>query len=503
MPAPDVKITQLEDKLLKDMAMNTSMARLSVSGSGPALPLRPSYGNKGKEVTLWANYFRLEIKTVVLYKYTLEVTKVPEEGTGSGVKIPEPKGRKLERIIGLGLPLVGEGIPIVSEYKSKIVSTRLLELPSNKTIAVPYTDEGRNSKYEIKFVDPTEVSVGDLLSFLSNMQNPSASFPVFADVIDAIGIVLGHYPRAHDGTASLGSSRHFPLSSTSETKALEWPDFNDIIRGYFQSVRPATGRLLLNSNVSHGVFRFSGPITQLMQRFNLNAQDGLKRFDKTITRVRAKVQVLIEKPPPGSKAPKKANSSASKGPAMPAGVARIKESVICGLADPRDGSGDDRPKVHRFGAHPAEVTIVINAPAPHGFQAGRGYTVAEYFRIRKYATNPPQRSLLMCDTGYKYEVSSKLPLINTGTKKKPVYLPAELVEIIPGQALRRKTTPDETRQMIEFSCRSPFANATSIVTKGRSCLGLDNSPWLVRIPTDLLFDPVTHRLPEQVWHNRR
>jgi eukaryotic translation initiation factor 2C len=65
--------------------------------------------------------------------------------------------------------------------------------------------------------------------------------------------------------------------------------------------------------------------------------------------------------------------------------------------------------------------------------------------------------------------------VNVGTKQRPIYMPAELVDVNPGQALRRKTTAEETRQMIEVACRSPAANALSITTFGRSVLGLDDN----------------------------
>ena len=68
--------------------------------------------------------------------------------------------------------------------------------------------------------------------------------------------------------------------------------------------------------------------------------------------------------------------------------------------------------------------------------------------------------------------------MNVGSRNNPVYMPAELVTILDGQPLRRKLTPNETRDMINFSCRSPFANATSISTFGRQVLGLDTSEIL-------------------------
>ncbi len=77
-------------------------------------------------------------------------------------------------------------------------------------------------------------------------------------------------------------------------------------------------------------------------------------------------------------------------------------------------------------------------------------------------------------------MNPKYPVVNVGSKVRPVYMPAEFVKVIDGQPLRRKTTPEETRGMINFSCRSPFANATSISTYGRQVLGLDSPELLSR-----------------------
>lgn len=60
-------------------------------------------------------------------------------------------------------------------------------------------------------------------------------------------------------------------------------------------------------------------------------------------------------------------------------------------------------------------------------------------------------------------------------------MPAEAVEIIPGQPLQRKLNAQETATLIKFACRSPVANAISITTFGRKSLQLDNNTKLVRV----------------------
>ncbi|KAF3018450.1 hypothetical protein E8E14_006423 [Neopestalotiopsis sp. 37M] len=464
VPKPDANVTKLEDSLIQNSQLTASMSQLSLSGSKTStefIPLRPSFGTKGKEVVLWANYFDMKVKDQALFKYSVNVAKVPGEGAKPNAKIPETKGRKLQRVLELAIGSLGNAVPIVSEFKSQIVSLKPLALPNDGVLEVLYKDEGRDEKFTVALHGPNEVPVSELLSFLSTMQATGSSFPLFEDVIDAIGVVLGHSPRARLDTASLGSSRHFPLNLSDQSIDLGRPEHNKIVRGYFQSVRPATGRVLVNVNVSHGVFRFHGPMKTYFSEYDLSSQSGLYQVNKAISKRRVKVQMLLDKNQPAtkdSKAPKKGKGSA---PAKPAGVAWIKETVCHGLATAYNGADEDRPKVSRFGARPHEVSFRINAPAPTGFAEGQWVTVAEYFKTR-----------------YDHQVNPALPVVNTGTTKRCVYTPAELVELIDGQPLRRKLTADETRDMIEFACRSPVANATSIVTTGRSALSLVNNPIL-------------------------
>jgi eukaryotic translation initiation factor 2C len=68
-----------------------------------------------------------------------------------------------------------------------------------------------------------------------------------------------------------------------------------------------------------------------------------------------------------------------------------------------------------------------------------------------------------------------LPVINVGTKDKPVYLPSEFLEVVPGQSSLKKLGPDQTAEMIRFTCRKPFLNAGSITDGSSSIFSLNNS----------------------------
>ena len=64
--------------------------------------------------------------------------------------------------------------------------------------------------------------------------------------------------------------------------------------------------------------------------------------------------------------------------------------------------------------------------------------------------------------------------MNVGSLDKPVYLPAELCEIPPGQIFGGKQSREMSQGMIKFSCRRPPQNYASIMKEGMEILGLND-----------------------------
>ena len=62
--------------------------------------------------------------------------------------------------------------------------------------------------------------------------------------------------------------------------------------------------------------------------------------------------------------------------------------------------------------------------------------------------------------------------MNTGTIADPVYHPADVCTVIPGQPSNAKLDGNQTSQMIGFAVRPPVLNAQSIVSKGFNTVGL-------------------------------
>lgn len=388
-PAPDANITQQEDKVLQDLKLESGMGQLQVSttrDSTEFMPLRPAFGNKGKPVILWANYFVLRTKPKSWYKYSLEVkVGAAVSGPRPGPGAPSgPKGRKLQNIVRLAMVQAGDGVSFVSEYKSQVISLDHLKLPDDKTIRVWYPGQEQGGReYAVEFHGPNTPDLDDLLTYVNTMRTNSTSFPVYEELVDVLGVILGHTARTNNPMATVGTNKHFPLNAESE--GLGGPAFNIIARGFFQSVRPATGRLLLNVNVAHGIFRFSGPATELIDKVNLEKKpfiQNMRDLNKALSRLGAKVKMLVDNSQSTSTPSKKGKGKSTAAPSSGSGPKHyIKETMICGLADRNDGSRDWRVIVPDLGAHPDNVRFTVKE-STLGIAAGT-YSVAEYYKLRE------------------------------------------------------------------------------------------------------------------------
>ncbi|KAI0821782.1 Piwi-domain-containing protein [Trametes gibbosa] len=89
---------------------------------------------------------------------------------------------------------------------------------------------------------------------------------------------------------------------------------------------------------------------------------------------------------------------------------------------------------------------------------GRQVSVEEFFKLKykitlRHATNLP-------------------PINCSNNPKHPVFLPAEICEIVPGQAYRGKLDGAQTSAMIRYACNTPDFNGNAIVNEGFQHLGL-------------------------------
>jgi hypothetical protein len=470
------------------------MGQLSVGSSATSaviLPVRPAFGTKGSPVTLWANYFALRLKNAQpLFKYVLTVTHVPAEDAtpkpNRGTK--QAKGAKLEAIVKAALAKLEKPGPIATEFKAQLISLKEVAVGS---VQVQYRERGRDDTetWQIAFGKPVFIHVEDLMKYLTTLKDPvnDPQFPKFASEIDALGVILGHQPRqprddddSLRNVVSIGGGRFFGGSGESANPT---GSLVSILRGYYQSVRPATGRLLLNVHVTHGVFRRHGPLSDICRELGLNQMDQVRQYEtrqgwnpahfrmerklkdlnKILARAKAKVRVFY-----GGKSRDVTKFLA--GVAMKKDAPRTKAEPTKVKAESQEDAKEEAEKEPMFThprgfpwACPYTTRFFIKEPTNAAervpsIQYNDYIQVAEYYKKR-----------------YGVIADATLPLINTGTLSRPVFMLAERIELENLQPLKTKLTPDEQSTMITFACRPAVANAQSISTTGRALLQLDGN----------------------------
>ncbi|PHH76233.1 hypothetical protein CDD82_4071 [Ophiocordyceps australis] len=458
IPDPDKKVTELENRVAKAHSSGTAKA-----GSTDIFPLRPAFGSRGDAVTLWANYFSVQFKGVVLYKYTVEFAQV---GTGSTsqdkpvdkapkagkTQTKEVKGRKLYfafcELLNT-LRATDKKLVLATEYKSQLISCQKLNLNENP-IQFRLNFESSEDKWDVleaTIHGPTEAPLDALLQYISTMDDGpgNITFPKYPDAIDALNVVLGYRPRSRlDQVSTLGSSRYFPFAEGKVLTNL----FHDsrlllAARGFFQSARLGTGRLLLNTNVTHGLFRASGKLDELYTSFRIrlalpsdaSALRDIRAFAKFLPKTRVWATFTVN------------GKSVRKSKSIHAMLVKTDFS--------RQSSSNDHPlKFHGDYLYPGPKQVEFWRNDSEG-QSG-------YISVFNHYKSKYNKTL------------KDLPLVNIGNANKPLLFPAEMVEIQPGQSVKVKLTMAETTAMLDAACRTPYENALSISNDSRKTLGLDD-----------------------------
>lgn len=450
VPVPEESVTKLEDKWAQsaDSVSVTELSeragKLGITSSNvdvtltAALPRRPAYGTTGTPVVLWANYFSMEIKSQTLFKYALKVNR---SGSDDAVV-----GKLLRTIVQKALQQVALQNPknrIVSEYKAKVVSQGKLTLPpGGGPVLVVHKGRKRPEEYQVTFSPAEDIDIGKLMQWLTTMDDRLddivPKFPKFESTIDAIGIIMGHYARSSARVVSLGASsaKFFPSEANNLRELSQLSALRNVVRGYFSSARPATGRLLLNVNVTHSTFHRSGNAMELIRallnecRVRDLRSPSLRAASRKIARIKFEVTVFDEK---GKECGVTERSILE--------LSRTTASTTTfRLDEKKDSSSAEKW---------ADGTPI---------RYGETISVAEYYRKR-----------------FKKTVDDRLPLIVSGTSRKKLYFPSDFCRILPDQCAVGKLSAGEASAMVNFACRAPALNAESIVNVGANMLGISGA----------------------------
>ncbi|KAI8962950.1 Piwi-domain-containing protein [Daldinia sp. FL1419] len=425
---PSQKVTNLEDKII-----------LSSDNSG-ITPSRPGYGTKGVGTVLQANYFELIANgSKKLYQYEISFKD----------KERQPKGKKLARVIKLLLDgdEFKKPLGVVTDFANTLISHEELR---KESVTVSYYDErdaqrGSNTvNYTIGIKYKETLSVSDLIDFLKNPRNHYER----GSIVKALNIFLNHYPLYSTEHLTIGSSRSFPVGPT-QCKQSGLPYMCSAIKGYYSSIQLATSRILVNVNVSYGVFHEEGKLEDIMNAFIRkwgNSHATLRKLGASLRGLRIEHSYLKDEAGNPIKRVRTIFDLASPEDCVEDKKKDSREASVANNNDSTENLPKFLPKVPNYGAKAREVE----------FRFKDNYiTVLDFFKQE-----------------HNMFISETLPLINVGSHAKPTYLPADACKVLDRQ--RAKIIRYDKDMVSHIPIHSPSTNAKDIEENGLQAIGLAN-----------------------------
>jgi eukaryotic translation initiation factor 2C len=370
VPQPDVQVQKIENETARAVQVkNTSGPKKSLFE--PHIPSRPGYGTQGKEVILWANYFEMIAPMdLMLFRYSIEI-KANEAGR-------KPTGKKAKRIVEL---LIEEHFPqyrysIATDYKSNLICRSELPIEEEEyRVQYRLEDEDEPSQnaqtYILRLQGTGAFAVSELMDYLTS-SHASALFGSKEEIIQALNIVMGHYPKTVPQVFSVGANKHFALAPAA-SEQMSLGAGLQAIRGFFVSVRSATSRILFNIQVKHTACYEEGPLGRLMSVYLARNGGNVVKLGSFLKRVRVRVTHIVRRNRAGCEIP--------------------RTKAITSLAMTDDGKGlQHPPNVPRFAAGPKEVEFFLRHPGEQTIGSQQSLATKKGKKGKKHVKEGPEPS---------------------------------------------------------------------------------------------------------------
>ncbi|KAJ5504057.1 hypothetical protein N7463_006931 [Penicillium fimorum] len=419
--APSSRVQDFEDQYAAESA--------KVRPVFNTLARRPGYGTQGRSIVLRANFFPMEFKPgIIFHSYRLKIK--PEPKKGQQKFILESMLRKYPLFKKIG---------VATDGATEIVTTELLPKDSPSFICSMSNGDGHGSGSSKNYTGPWEATLN-----LEHSYSPADMIAAARDInlreelkdeapsLRVLNILMSAYPFKDPGVCIIGKGRNKFFRMDRGKQSMDMRGGAEAVRGFFSSVRVCAGRIMINLNVSHGAFFTPGPLTKLLEEFMI-----IYKYDGE----------LLSRWLRGLKVYAKHLSPRENG----AGLQEKPIKSILGIASPNDGCGSSHPPVvPHLGSSASSVKFWKEDDKKY-------ISVTDYFLIT-YNINLVHHK--------------DMPVVNVGTRERPVYLPMEVCEILPGQPYKPDPITSQRQNMIKFSCRWPPQNYDSIMSEGLDILGI-------------------------------
>nr|AEX15552.1 argonaute 2 [Pleurobrachia bachei] len=202
---------------------------------------RPGYGNKGKDINLFANFYRMKFNPrITVFQYDIEVEP----------KCPKFMTRRLFHHFAKENKAThfGNGLPVYDGNKNVYSSVELPgvgETPVSIAVTLPDQPDCRGGNFTIKIKFATKID----MSCLEQILRGTGFGDVPQETLVIADIVVRHFPSLRYTVAGRGL---FQKPTKDNKQALS--PFTEMWSGIYTSARPSNMGLVLNVDESHTAF---------------------------------------------------------------------------------------------------------------------------------------------------------------------------------------------------------------------------------------------------------
>ncbi|KAK0445339.1 argonaute-like protein [Desarmillaria tabescens] len=383
--------------------------------------LRPGFGSAGRQTTVFVNACEMDTPDITIYHYDVAIEKSLRQAFNMQL---------IEALQSQHLDMFSKAA--VYDGKKNLYTSYKLDFGDShsRQFNVIWTENNRASNFKITLTEAREINMEVLRRYAAGQQSWDENV---STGLTALNIVIRMEPSLNHPfrVRSFYSDKiRAPLANT----GLEaW-------QGYFQSVRPALNRLLVNIDISTGVFFKPGSLIELcLEFFTGNRRENADRYLR------------------------------ASGPQAILSMQRRRlQSFLFGVkVEVESAAGRKKPlTIHKLTELDAASTVFT----PTG---GRRTNVAQYYAQANQRLRYPN---IICMQTAKGDV-----------------IPLERCYVIPGQLSRADLNPDATRAMVGFATKRPDQRLSAIQT-GIQVLAYGQSRYV----RDFGLDIKTGSLPMEI-----
>ncbi|EPQ59451.1 argonaute-like protein [Gloeophyllum trabeum ATCC 11539] len=361
---------------------------------------RTAFGTSGRRMEVYTNHFAVKIPEAVIHHYDVIS---PSEKT-------LPARLNMELITTLQLKVAANIFTPRAVYDGRKNLFAARELPFGpNTPSREFEVEFNKKTYKIRLTKVAEINPEVLARFLEGKQSHDNAV---LTAITALNVVIRMEPTLN-----------YPFNVRSFFTDKETKDIGSGIvlwRGYFQSIRPAIGRMLINVDISTGTMYKSGSLLKLCLEFVGRSDQPLALAPRRgfPDRERLRLQRFIS------------------------GIRILTKT-------PGEGQQSRTPRVLKklSTAGASDLTFTM--------REGGTMTVAEYFQKT-------------------YNMRLQFPEVLCAEVGSGALIPLELCVVPPGQIMRKQVPPEKTKDVLDFATKRPedrlqsIRNGLSVLQYGQS-----------------------------------